>query len=385
MPDTQTLDILLYAHDGRGLGHASRTIAIGMALRRLFPELRVLFLSGCKVSQQLIDKAPLDWLKLPSYETTVERGKSKGIPGHSNFDDATLGSVRAEHIKNILEVYRPKVVLADHSPLGKHKELLSGIQEMAGTKTRWVLGIRGIMGEVSQIVSEKAVSTFKDHYSTLLWYGDSHILGVENIHTLTRLYDTQPAECGYVSRIIELAKLSDHSHSDKKMTTIAIPWIGENTCDFLETLFDCLNEMRGIDHTWKIFLDKAHPASSYFFFKFSHLPCCEIFETGSLYLTSLMGSQSAVIYGGYNSIVDILSLSLPALVIERSMKDNEQQIHLNKLVQTSGESLSRLSETCSKQDLSRSLSSLLTREKKENTTIQLNGAEQAALYLHSLL
>ena len=48
------LDVLIYAHDGRGLGHASRSIGVGMALRRLYPELKVLFVSGCSLSQELI-------------------------------------------------------------------------------------------------------------------------------------------------------------------------------------------------------------------------------------------------------------------------------------------------------------------------------------------
>ena len=109
------LDILLYAHDGRGLGHVSRTIAIGIALRRLFPELRVLLLSGCSISQEFIGSAPLDWIKLPSYETVIKSGKSAGIPGKSNFEDRELGTLRGEQIRQIVTLYRPRVVLADHS------------------------------------------------------------------------------------------------------------------------------------------------------------------------------------------------------------------------------------------------------------------------------
>ncbi|MFC1516801.1 hypothetical protein ACFL7E_08620, partial [Thermodesulfobacteriota bacterium] len=75
------LDILLYAHDGRGLGHASRSIAIGMALKRLYPDFRVLQVTGCNLSQSLIDRAPLDWIKLPSYATRVHAGVSGGTDG----------------------------------------------------------------------------------------------------------------------------------------------------------------------------------------------------------------------------------------------------------------------------------------------------------------
>jgi predicted glycosyltransferase len=60
MEQMARLDVLIYAHDGRGLGHASRSIGVGMALRRLYPDLKVLFVSGCSLSQELIGAAPLD-------------------------------------------------------------------------------------------------------------------------------------------------------------------------------------------------------------------------------------------------------------------------------------------------------------------------------------
>ena len=110
------LDILIYAHDGRGLGHASRSIGIGMALRRLFPNLKVLFVSGCRQSQELIGAAPLDWLKLPSYETIVENGKSRGIIGKSMFSDNQIGEFRAKELEHLVALYRPRLVLVDHTP-----------------------------------------------------------------------------------------------------------------------------------------------------------------------------------------------------------------------------------------------------------------------------
>jgi len=46
--DNQRLDILLYGHDGRGLGHVSRSVAIGLALRRLYPHLKICVITGCR-------------------------------------------------------------------------------------------------------------------------------------------------------------------------------------------------------------------------------------------------------------------------------------------------------------------------------------------------
>jgi predicted glycosyltransferase len=242
MPDTTPrLDILLYAHDGRGIGHVSRTIAIGIALRRLFPELRVLFLSGSRFSQELIGSAPLDWIKLPSYETVISNGKSTGTSGHSNFEDSELGRLRGEQIRQIVAIYRPRVVLADHSPQGKHRELIPALEARIqdGEAVRWVLGIRGVVGQVKQISSDLAASVFKKFYSSLLWYGDSKVLGKSHLKEIEAQFGCRPHECGYVSSLRERTVESNTFKKDPLLGTISIPWFGEKDRRFPELFTLC--------------------------------------------------------------------------------------------------------------------------------------------------
>jgi len=101
------LDILLYAHDGRGLGHASRTIGIGMAIKRLYPDLRVLFVSGASISQSLIGRSGLDWIKLPAYASKIENGVSTGVDGPAGFYKSVLGNHRATMLAQIVESFKP--------------------------------------------------------------------------------------------------------------------------------------------------------------------------------------------------------------------------------------------------------------------------------------
>ncbi len=205
MAQTERLDVLIYAHDGRGLGHASRSIGVGMALRRLYPDLKVLFVSGCSLSRELIGNAPLDWLKLPSYETKVVQGKSIGIIGKSMFTDQQLGQLRSKELAHLVSLYRPRLVLVDHTPQGKHKELVPALSAGEGGDTLWILGVRGVVGAVKQARSEFAGTLFKDHYHALLWYGDSSVLGQSHYEQLGQHYNTVPVECGYVLRLAEFA------------------------------------------------------------------------------------------------------------------------------------------------------------------------------------
>jgi len=385
------LDILLYAHDGRGLGHASRTIAIGMALRRLAPALRVLFVSGCKVSQELIGRVPLDWLKLPSYETEVVAGRSRGIAGHSMFSDPELGELRGAQLKQIVSLYRPRLVLADHTPQGKHRELLPALCSSAAADTRWLLGVRGVVGAVPQAKSAQAGRIFADHYRHILWYGDETVLGDEHLAWVQAQYGVLPIACGYVSRVRELQQwhTGHAAEAPQCAGTVSVPWLGEHSLHFLHELADALRVLGPAYGQWHLFVETGPVASRQAEVEalFASLDYCRLKPlAGADYLQSLSQSRSALIYGGYNSIMDVLAESVPAVVVLRAMQDNEQQLHLAKLLEAAGEQLQTVEEQGAKGDrLAAMLLASLEKTGQCRHTVNLDGAERAAEQLIRVL
>lgn len=392
MPQTARLDVLIYAHDGRGLGHAGRSITIGMALRRLYPELKVLFVSGCSLAQELIGTAPLDWLKLPSYETRVIKGKSIGIHGKSMFSDAQLGQLRARELAHLISLYRPRLVLVDHTPQGKHKELVPALSAGSGSggDTRWILGVRGVVGAVQQARSELARELFKAHYHGLLWYGDALVLGASHCEQLRRQYNTEPVECGYVLRLAELARWEKPlPRADAPVAgTISIPWLGEKSLDFLVLLAGVLHKMPESYGCWWLFvtLDTSSAAGQRVAKLFAEMHNCRVEPPGRAYASALLQARTAVIYGGYNSLMDVLHARIPAVVVLRDMQDEEQQIHLRKLQEVAGEALATVSETeVTAEELERLLLANLLRGHLPAVDLKTDGAACAAEYLHGLL
>jgi predicted glycosyltransferase len=390
---TSRLDILIYAHDGRGLGHASRSIAIGMALRRLHPQLKVLFVSGCRQSQELIGTAPLDWLKLPSYETKVENGKSTGIHGKSMFADGQLGEFRARELEHLVGLYRPRMVLVDHTPQGKHRELVPALALSRDIGTRWTLGVRGIIGGVSQARSDLASNLFRKYYHDLLWYGDRRVLGEVHIGHLKQQYGIPPRECGYVSRLAEVenctGEMSVNSAGGARLAgTVSVPWLGENSLGFLEQLADALAAIDEKYGHWHLFVGSGDSvkAKKKIWDMFSGLCHCTLEEPGPRYGEALMRSKTAVIYGGYNSLMDVLYAGLPALVVERAMRDNEQQLHLQQLQKKVGNRIHVIpeAEILSDQILS-FLCDNLSKAVNPSVAVNLVGAAKAAAILTRLL
>jgi predicted glycosyltransferase len=104
------------------------------------------------------------------------------------------------------------------------------------------------------------------------------------------------------------------------------------------------------------------------------------------YASALLHSKTAVIYGGYNSLMDVIHAGIPAVVVLREMQDEEQQIHLQKLQQVAGEALSTVSESrVSAGELEGLLLAHLQKNKLSSVSLKTNGAERAARYIHSLL
>ncbi len=390
-PQFPPVDIMLYAHDGRGLGHISRSVAIGLAVRRLYPELRLLLVTGGAQTQELIGAGALDWLKLPAYQTEVIDGKSCGIDGKSAYSDQDLGVIRGDHIRQIITLYRPRVVLADHSPQGKHKELIPSLQENEIKKeTKWFLGVRGVVGSVKQTSSGLAADLFKQYYSGLLWYGDSEILGTTHCRSLNTQFLTRAEECGYVSRLTEVEKFSpDQVKRDAPFRcTISVPWAGEQTSAFLELLASLLETREEGGEDWRIFL--GSDISMRVRERFQCLKCCRVDPFGSNYLETLKRSQTAIIFGGYNSLVDVMAAGIPALAVLRNMRDQEQQQHLTALVKKLPDRLSAVEEhDCLKSPslLDIKLSALFAAagERSARQGINLSGAEHAAHFLASSL
>jgi predicted glycosyltransferase len=378
--DKSRLDVLIYSHDGRGLGHVSRGVTIGMALRRLFPERKVLFVSGFKQTATLVGPCPLDWMKLPSYETQIIEGKSKGRVGNTNIKNCYLGPARANLIESIITNFKPRCVLVDHDPPGKREELRPSLKLTRDTDTTWILGIRAVVGEVEDFWSELSKNAFQEHYHSLLWYGDKNVMGNQIPDTLGQYFSTDPIMTGYVSRFLEMKHWAPYN-SGRYAGTIAVPWLSEASLALLENLSAAVYQLGERYGRWKIFTDlkKIETEASTIKSQFDAIPYCTVENVSDQYLATLANSQVAIIYGGYNSLTDIMAAMVPSVVIIRGMSDREQEEHVRKISQLKPNLIYALKENeVNRKTLAEGLEQQLTVEVKDRGEIMLNGAEVAA-------
>ena len=119
---------------------------------------------------------------------------------------------------------------------------------------------------------------------------------------------------------------------------------------------------------------------------FSELDNCHIESPGLRYVSSLLRSKTALVYGGYNSLMDIMFCGMPSLVVLREMEDKEQQIHLACLLRITGNRLTTVQESqVSAKELESLLLKNLEAAKSAPPEIKIDGAVRAAHYLNQFL
>jgi predicted glycosyltransferase len=335
----------------------------------------------------LVGSCPLEWIKLPSYETRIVQGTSRGRRGNTNIKNCYLGPARANIIESIILNFKPRCILADHEPLGKREELLSSLRLTKGTDTIWILGIRAVVGEVATIWSEQSKNTFKDYYHSLLWYGDRNVLGGTIPDAIGQYFGTEPIITGYVSRFLELKHWEAYS-SERCGGTIAVPWLSELSLTFLQNLHRALVEVGDRHGRWRIFTDlnKLETESHKIKLQFDDLSACTIENISDQYLATLANSKVAMIYGGYNSLTDIMAAGVPSVVVVRDMNDKEQEEHVGKIGKARPNLVYPLRESeVTWKALVEALERQLSVEIKEDQEISLKGSEVAAHKIVQLL
>jgi hypothetical protein len=219
----------------------------------------------------------------------------------------------------------------------------------------------------------------------LLWYGDSAVLGGQHLELLRSRFATEPVECGYVSRLVEQISFAPPQAVRRHGCTISIPWFSEHTILFFDKLVEALGLLGPEYGHVRIFLgsDDIQTLKQ----KLDGLDFCTVERFSDDYVQSLCRSRCALIFGGYNSVVDVLSVAVPALVVMRDMEDGEQLNHLDALAAAPGIQLATVIEhECTVEQLYRELGGLLRSSLDPfQLSVNLGGAETAARSLVEML
>jgi predicted glycosyltransferase len=192
--------VAIYSQDSLGLGHLRRNIVIGETLLKARQDSNVLLFADSPVAPFFQVPERMDHIKLPSIRK-VAAGSWEAT--RLSMDDRELIRLRADLMCNVLQNFRPDLLLVDHMPGGAQGELLPALKALKQTRPACavVLGLRDILDapDVTQRVweVEGAYDALHRYYDRILIYGSQELFGTCSTYRLpVPLLGTH--YCGYV-------------------------------------------------------------------------------------------------------------------------------------------------------------------------------------------
>ena len=136
--------LLFYSHDGVGLGHVRRNLAIAAAIAQADPQAAVLVATSADEVTELTLPASVDVLKLPGMRKLAEgRYASRRL----RVDASQVRAVRAAVLEATVASFRPSVLIADKYPLGIGGELRGALGALRANGGAAALGLRDILDD----------------------------------------------------------------------------------------------------------------------------------------------------------------------------------------------------------------------------------------------
>lgn len=373
---------LFYSHDGQGLGHVRRNLAVAAAVTSADSRAQVLVVSSSDHVDDLVVPSGVDVLKLP--------GLRKVANGHYEARRLLLSApevwdLRSGLITSATRLFAPDVLLADKHPLGAHGELRGALAWMHAHGRRTVLGLRDVLDAPGTVREEwqrgGVLPAIAEHYGQVLVYGCRAVLDPAVAYDMPTQVAQRLTYCGYVARTPEPASLPPLvRRGDDRPVVLATAGAGTDGYALLSSF---LRTSQGAP--WHPVVVSGSDASTAQQDRLQSATAA-VGGTYRRFVRDLAGHlpevAAVVTMGGYNTLTECLQACVPTVVVPRVHPRQEQLIRARAFA---GLGLLRmvLPDELAGPALGRAVHEALLTERSEvrhavAAGIDLGGAERAA-------
>ncbi|MEB3200288.1 MAG: hypothetical protein VKK62_07155 [Synechococcaceae cyanobacterium] len=383
--------IAFYSHDAQGLGHIRRNLQLAQRLIAADPELDVLLICASREVAHFQIPRGIDTLVLPGIR---KLNSGAYVPRTSNQSLADTLRLRAGVIRAALCEFRPDLFVVDKHPFGFQGELRSSLEALHTASSTLVLGLRDIMDDpwVAQSEWQKAEGSLalNAFYDEVWVYGDRTIFDPTEALNLPESQRRKLFFTGYLNPLDSLVAREQPQQSIR--------------CN--DTLLDrqyCLCLLGGGQDGFEV-------AEAFAQADFGEARCGVIVlgpfmepaarkrikqmsaSRQDLYVRDVVPSivpllehaQRVVSLGGYNTVCEILSLGIPALIVPRVRPRIEQLIRA-ELMQRCGLIDLLHPDRLTPEAMSRWLNSPLPPRNSASVRLDFNGYQRVVQRVTSLL
>jgi predicted glycosyltransferase len=322
--------LIFYSHDGCGLGHLRRNLAIAAAVTAEAPDASVLLLTGC-IELGAHGLAPnVEIVALPALKKLGNGhygARRLPLPG------TELRVLRAGLIRAAVESFRPDVLLIDKHPMGVRGELRPALASLPYWGGQAVLGLRDILDDPATVREEwardRVIEFTEARCGRLLIYGNPDVFDFVGEYGLPESLARRARYCGYVVHPEAAKSLAPvealpavATRRSGRPAVLAAAGGGEDGRRLLETFLEAAQVA-----PWDAVVVAGPQSSPANQRALRHLAL----EAGAEFHASVPDLSSwlphvdaLVCMGGYNTLSEALSSGTPTLCIPRAYPRSEQ-------------------------------------------------------------
>ncbi len=335
------MKLMVYSHDGFGLGNIRRMLGICTHLLNSIDQLSILVVSGSPMLHAFRLPKRLDYIKLPCL--------NRGICGeisvkYLGIEIDEIVKLRSELILSAIANFKPDVFLVDKKPYGIRNELKASVEYLTAElpETPLILILRDILDRPEAIIPEwqkygyyQAIEKF---YNRVLVVGIPEIFDIREEYQLPPIVAEKVEFCGYIRQELgckspNLVRSELQLQQEEKFVLVT-PGGGEDGYSLIDTYLSSLAllptyyQLRSL-----IVCGPEMPVEQQTLLKqkaaaYPQVQMCEFTDD----LMSYIAAADAVVgMGGYNTTCEILSVGKPAVIVPRIKPSQEQCIRAELL------------------------------------------------------
>jgi predicted glycosyltransferase len=322
---------LFYSHDGLGLGHLRRNLAIAAGLTDAAPNASVLLATGCNELGAHGLAPNVDVLVLPGLRKLGNgRYSARRLP----MSGGEMRSLRSAQLESAVQWFRPDVMLVDKHPVGIQGELRPALESLLDSGGHAVLGMRDILDDPATVAAEWSaggvIEQIERYYDRVLVYGAPSVLDLVREYGLPASVAERSRYCGYVvhpgstqSEAVD-ALPGFATRIASRPTVLATAGGGEDGWNLLESFVQAAHgaPWDGVIVTGPQLSDSRR-----------HALRRMAIEAGVEFHSTVQGVSSwfshvdaLVCMGGYNTLCEAASRGTPTVCVPRAQPRREQLI-----------------------------------------------------------
>jgi predicted glycosyltransferase len=324
--------VLLYSHDTFGLGNIRRTLLLAESIGDAYPAASLLIVTGSPMIHAFRIPARTDYIKLPCL---TRPAADRYEPAYLNTRASEVADIRAGVLERAILGFAPDLMIVDKRAAGIGGELiepLRALRRMRGS-TKIVLGIRDILDtpERTRLSLKRAhdMKTIARYYDEVWIYGEQSVFDAAAEYGFPPDVARKTRYCGYLKRPTRRAV-----REDGPPRVLVTTGGGEDGSELIETYLEGLIALpRSVALRTTVVFGPQMAAGTRdrLIGRFGDLSDVEFFDFDADLSQRYAAADVVVSMAGYNTVCELLSCAMRAVLVPRSRPVGEQLLRARLL------------------------------------------------------